>query len=74
MGLKCEIMTITPEQHEIHLKQLAYFQGKVDDLIHLTRKYHYDHEAERVHNRKQDSEQYYKLLNQNNETQHLDND
>ena len=61
-------MTITPEQHEIHLRQLAYFQRKVDELQRLTRQYAYDHEAQRVQDRKQDSEQYYKRLNQKNET------
>ncbi len=56
-------MTITPEQHEINLRQLAYFQRKVDELQRLTRQYHYDYEGERVINRKHDSEQFYKQLN-----------
>lgn len=67
-------MTITDEQHAIHLRQLAYFERKADELRKLTQKYHNDHDAQRIINRRQDSEQYYKQLNQNNETQHLDND
>ena len=61
-------MTITPEQHEIHLRQLAYFERKADELRKLTQQYLYDIEAQRVVDKKQDSAKYYEQLNKlNNE-------
>lgn len=65
-------MTITPEQHAIHLRQLAYFERKADELRKLTRQYQNDYDAQRIIDRRNDSEQFYKRLNQYNATQHMD--
>lgn len=32
-------MTITPEQHQVHLKQLAYFQRKANEMKRLIEQY-----------------------------------
>lgn len=56
-------MTITPEQHAIHLRQLAYHERKADEYRKLTRQYQYDLEAQRVVDKKQDSARYYQELN-----------
>ena len=54
----------THEQHLINLERLQYHERMAEYYRNLTRKYMYAIEAERVQDKKKDSEEYYKQLKQ----------
>jgi len=51
---------MTHEQYILYLKQLRYHQQMVEQLLKQTRAYIYAQEAQRVQDKKQDSERYYR--------------
>lgn len=55
-----QIMTITELQYQTALKKLAFHEAKVEEYKAITRKFHYDNEAERVKQRKTDSDKYHR--------------
>ena len=53
-------MTITELQYLRAMEKLAFHQAEAEKYIKITRQYNYNLEAERVKNRKVDSDKYHR--------------